>query len=117
MRTIRILKTGTGSDGRPWVRGVTDFEGAEGMNAARIAQSIDASIPEAAFGLVNGLPDDAAAKLRSGDCIAAEEVNVTVRKGKPYEDDNGVTHVNVDCTIRIAGKCTRTEAPTAECDW
>jgi hypothetical protein len=115
-RNIRIIKTGTGSNGRPFARGVVDFEGAEQLAMLQLATSIGARPASAAFGLVNGIPDDAMSKLQPGDTISAEQVSVTFRRNE-YEDGEGAKHVSLDASIRLAGKASRVAAPTAECDW
>ena len=115
-RNIRIIKVGTGKNGRPFARGVVDFEGSEQLAMLQLATSIGARPATAAFGLINGLPDEAVAKLQPGDTISAETVNVSFRRND-YTDADGSEHVSLDASIRLAGKASRVAAPTAECDW
>ena len=115
MRTIRVIKVGE-TDGRPWARGVTDFEAAENLAAMQLASNTGAKAPQAAFGLINGLPDAAVAKLVPGDVITATTVSVTSSRDS-YTDETGTKVPTVHCRIMLAGKASRTAAPVAECDW
>jgi len=115
MRSIRILKVGE-TNGKPWARGVVDFETPEMLAAMQAAASNGAKAPSAAFGLVSGLPDDAIARLVPGDVVTATEVTVRVRPDS-YETEDGTTVNAVTCRIQVAGKASKTAAPTATCDW
>ena len=115
MRTIRILKTGE-TDGRPWVRGVLDFEPNEQLAAMQLAQSTGARAPAAAFGMINGMPDEAVAKLVPGDQITATETNVTVGPDS-YVAEDGTKIPSIRCRIRVAGKVTKAARVDASCSW
>ena len=123
-RTIRIIKTGVTQtsttmgekQGRPWVRGVVDFTEDESRRAYELSRQVDANTPAAAFGIVNGLPDEAAAKLSPGDDITADTVVVNLR-AETYRDANGDECSSIGARIRVEGACSRTSAPVATCDW
>ena len=123
MRSIRIINVGVGKNGRPYAKGVCDFEPQELANALQLTrQQSGVEVPTGAFGMINGIADEHLAALVPGDNIEAETVTVS-SKIKAYDSKpDAVTGAverkhGLDFTIRVSGKCSRTAAPTAECDW
>ena len=115
MRSVRVIKVGE-TDGRPWARGVTDFEAQEQLAAMQVANSSGAKAPQAAFGLINGLPDAAVAKLVPGDVVTATTITVT-SSADSYTDETGTKVPTVRSRIMLAGKASKTAAPVATVDW
>jgi len=117
-RSIRVIGVGVAqTTGRPWVRGVVDFTELEGRQAYEMARDMGAQIPPAAFGMVNGLPEQAAAKLKPGDVVTADEVTIRLSRDTFTDKVSGEERHGVSATIYVAGKASRTAAPVAECDW
>jgi hypothetical protein len=111
-RNIFIRRVGTGSNGRAWSQGVIDLTDAEQLAHLRAGGKATSRVT----GIVNGLPDEAVARLAVGDNIAVETATVSFSSGT-YTDADGAERPSVDTSIRVAGKASRTAAPVAQCDW
>lgn len=114
-RTVHIIGVGVGKNGRPYARGVVELESTEMAAALDLARRIGAPVPQAGFGLVSGLTDEAVAKLTPGDDVTAE--TVVVRCKPSSYDVDGEERSGIDFSIRLAGKATRKPAETAQADW
>ena len=66
-RIIRVIKIGTGSNNKPYARVVVDMEPVEQMAVLKLATELGCSAPPAAFGLLNGVPEDKLALLVPGE--------------------------------------------------
>jgi len=117
-RSIHIIKTGLGSNGRPFARGVVDYLPEEQLAALSLASSNgNINPPPAAFGPVNGLSDPAVAALSPGDNITAETLAVRARVSSFVDAVTGEARKGIDHTLVVSGKCSREAAATADSDW
>ena len=119
-RSIRVIGVGVSlKNGKAYARGVVDFEPAEQNVVLQLANKSDVVAPQAAFGMINGLPEQALAKLQLGDVITADKVEVFSRLSTFEVVVNGATETRtgIDCSLRVSGNASRAAAPVATCDW
>lgn len=121
MRIIRIIKTGVNAEsGRTWLRGVTDMTTVEQTAMFQLAMSSKAQPAPAAFGLINGIPDDKAKLLSVGDHLVTDDDNLTVRFSTstfvPKGAEESVTGIDAHLTLGC-GDVSREAAPVATCNW